>query len=243
MQRPCSASTELAPPPGMEPRIGWEPDRIPRHWSKPLRTAVAATGLALLLETRKAKGLARASLGVFGVGLLTRALTNRDLASTLGMILSPMIRLRRSIEVAAPLDEVYDFWRRFENYPHFMSYVAGVSVNESGGLRWIMNAPGMRLKWDASILSLSPSMGLRWRSSADSPIHHEGDVRFTPTASGESTRVDVFLAFAPPAGVLGYAVAHWLGFDPRDRIDTDLQRMKELIERAYRETIRTQLAR
>ena len=46
----------------------------------------------------------------------------------------------------------------------------------------------------------------------------------------DGTRLDIELSYAPPMGALGYAVAHFLGFDPRSKIDEDLLVMKSLIE-------------
>ena len=53
--------------------------------------------------------------------------------------------------------------------------------------------------------------------------------RFERLSSGQ-TRVHVKMAYQPPAGVLGHAVAALLGSDPKRKIDGDLLRMKSLIE-------------
>jgi uncharacterized membrane protein len=53
-------------------------------------------------------------------------------------------------------------------------------------------------------------------------------VRFVPVPGG--TRIDIHLSYRPPLGVLGHAIAHALGWDPKARIDDDMVRVKALLE-------------
>jgi uncharacterized membrane protein len=53
-------------------------------------------------------------------------------------------------------------------------------------------------------------------------------VKFTPVLEG--TRIEVHMTYRPPGGVLGHALAHILGWDPKSRIDDDIVRMKSLLE-------------
>jgi uncharacterized membrane protein len=56
----------------------------------------------------------------------------------------------------------------------------------------------------------------------------EGHARFRP--DGRDTRVELRLAYRPPAGSLGHGVAKLLGADPRNQIDDDIVRFKSLLE-------------
>ena len=60
-------------------------------------------------------------------------------------------------------------------------------------------------------------------------MRHAGEVRFEPNGDG-GTRLGVRLAYVPPAGALGHAVAALLGADPKSEMDADLMRMKTMIE-------------
>jgi len=67
-----------------------------------------------------------------------------------------------------------------------------------------------------------------WRTVPDQPVDHAGRVRFEEVAGG--TRVHVQMTYLPPGGVIGHAIAHILGWDPKARMDDDLMRMKVLLE-------------
>ena len=55
------------------------------------------------------------------------------------------------------------------------------------------------------------------------------DDAFEPTDNG-GTEVTVWLSYNPPAGAIGHAIAKVFGADPKSEMDTDLMRMKSLIE-------------
>jgi uncharacterized membrane protein len=55
-------------------------------------------------------------------------------------------------------------------------------------------------------------------------------VHFTPLAGGTSTAVRVVLSYEPPAGRLGAVVAKLFGEEPRQQVDEDLRRFKQVME-------------
>jgi uncharacterized membrane protein len=57
-------------------------------------------------------------------------------------------------------------------------------------------------------------------------------VRFEPNGDG-GTRVSVELSYIPPAGAFGHAVAAIFGADPKSEMDTDLLRMKSMVETGH----------
>ena len=55
--------------------------------------------------------------------------------------------------VNLPPDEVYSFWRDFQNLPRFMRHLESVEVMGEGRSRWRAKAPaGQSVEWDAEIL-------------------------------------------------------------------------------------------
>jgi uncharacterized membrane protein len=127
------------------------------------------------------------------------------------------------------VDQVYGFWKDFSNFPKFMSYIRDVHVNEIGGLEWIAEGPrGVPVKWDAVVGAMTENQLISWKSSHNSLIANEGRISFSEDSGG--TRLGIELTYAPPAGALGYAVVRLLGFDPRQKIDQDLEVMRRLIE-------------
>ncbi|MGH8740995.1 MAG: SRPBCC family protein, partial [Burkholderiales bacterium] len=84
-------------------------------------------------------------------------------------------------------------------------------------------------QWNARLVELVPDSLLKWRSTGGSTVKHEGWVRFEPNGHGGS-RVTVRLSYVPPAGPFGHAVATIFGADPKSEMDSDLLRMKTIIE-------------
>jgi uncharacterized membrane protein len=55
-------------------------------------------------------------------------------------------------------------------------------------------------------------------------------VRFTPAPGDRGTEVHVTLRYDMPGGKAGELVARYLGEDPRQQLDDDLRRFKQMVE-------------
>jgi uncharacterized membrane protein/uncharacterized protein YwbE len=208
---------------GGVPRHGQRFELLQQNWSPAARFAVGMTGLALV-----ARGGIVSRLG--GAALLARALTNLDFATLLGFTAAQDgIEVQKTIHVAAPVEHVFEFWSHFENFPHFMTRVRDVDVMGDRS-HWIVRGPaGLAVEWTSEVVRLEPNRLIAWRSTRDSTVKHEGEVRFAAHSDG-GTRVTVYLCYVPPAGALGHAVASLFGADPKSEMDADLMRMKSMIE-------------
>ena len=141
-----------------------------------------------------------------------------------------MIRVNHSVTINLPADVVYGFWRDLENLPRFMIHLEMV---ETTGARshWVARAPaGKTVEWDAEIIEDIPGEKISWRSVEGSQIPNAGSVRFTPAPGGRGTEVRVELRYDPPGGALGATVAKIFGEDPRQQVQDDLRRFKQLKE-------------
>ena len=140
------------------------------------------------------------------------------------------IDAQRTIEIAAPPETVYDVWRHYENFPHFMSHV--IEVRDLGDQRshWVVQGPAGSEVEFASVLTADerPSR-LSWQSEPGSQVDTEGLVVLEP--SGAGTRATVRMSWRPPAGNVGKALAMLTGVDPEQALEEDLRRMKQFIER------------
>lgn len=135
----------------------------------------------------------------------------------------------RTIDIAAPPDVVFDVWSRYENFPHFMSHVTEVRDLGQNRSHWIVQGPGgADMEWNAVLTTSERPHRLAWRSEPDASVEHEGMVLLEPLAEG--TRATVRLAWHPPAGAAGKALAVLTGTDPQSALDEDLLRMKAFIE-------------
>jgi uncharacterized membrane protein len=210
------------------------------------RVASALAGTALMMFSLR-RGRARRLLISLSGSLLLRGITGRCAVNrAVGrnsarreQVASPVaslagrdgIKVERSIVIDRPADELYAFWRDFENLPRFMEHLESVTVLTPQRSRWTARGPaGSRVNWEAEIHNEIPDQLIAWRSLPDSDVANVGSVHFTPVLGGRSTDVRVVLSYEPPAGRLGAAVAKLFGEEPHQQVDEDLRRFKQVME-------------
>jgi uncharacterized membrane protein len=112
-----------------------------------------------------------------------------------------------------------------------MKHVESVEVKDERHSHWIVKAPlGMKVEWDAEIISEIPNELIGWRSEGNGDVDNAGSVRFHPAPNGQGTEVRVMLQYDPPAGLIGVAMAKILGEEPAEQIEEDLRRFKQVME-------------
>src|SRR5512133_3134578 len=119
-----------------------------------------------------------------------------------------IIHTKRSITVMRPVEEVYGFWRDFENLPRFMRHLDSVTVTGERRSHWKAKAPaGASVEWDAETTQDQPNELIAWRSVEGSDVYNAGTVRFREAPGGRGTEVRVDIEYDPPFGKLGSKVA------------------------------------
>lgn len=140
------------------------------------------------------------------------------------------IHVVKAITVNRTPEEVYAFWRDFQNLPRFMAHLESVKVT-NGRSHWRAKAPaGFTVEWDAEITTDRPSELLAWRSVEGSTVSHSGTVRFAAAPGGRGTEIHVDLRYRAPGGRIGAAIAKLFGEEPSQQIEGDLRRFKQVIE-------------
>lgn len=136
---------------------------------------------------------------------------------------------QKTIDVNAPLEQVFDTLTHYENFPQFMRNVREVKVREDGGSHWTVTGPaGMSVEWDAVTTKLEQNRLLAWRTVPGATVEHAGMIQFERVNGG--TRLDIKMSYSPPAGVFGHVVAKLFGADPKSELNEDLLRMKTFLE-------------
>ncbi|MBO0724550.1 MAG: SRPBCC family protein [Blastocatellia bacterium] len=219
---------------GGRPRTGDRFALRQTNWSPTTRLAAGLTGGALM-----ANGLARrdpvsAALGALGFGLFMRSATNKEMKTLLGVGRDRRpIRVQKTINIHAPIEQVFDFWTDHRNFPRFMSRVREARPMGEGRSHWIVAGPaGLPIEWMAEITRLVPNKLLAWRSLPGSNVRHGGVIHFEPVHEG-STRVHIEMCYHPIGGAIGHALARLFGSDPKSEMDADLLRMKTFIEKGH----------
>nr|MBA2627018.1 DUF2892 domain-containing protein [Gemmatimonadales bacterium] len=210
------------------------------------RIVSAVAGAAIVgfsLKSRKLRGL----LLPIGGGLLARAATGRCAVSrALGRdtadvddYTSPVasvgrgqgIKVEKTVIIDRPAEELYAFWRSFDNLPRFMDHLESVQIIDDRRSHWVAKAPaGTRVDWLAEIHNEIRNELIAWRSLPGSEINNAGSVHFRPAPGGHGTEVRVVLSYEPPAGRLGDSIARLFGESPSQQVEADLRRFKQVME-------------
>ncbi|HEX8492842.1 MAG TPA: SRPBCC family protein [Pyrinomonadaceae bacterium] len=142
------------------------------------------------------------------------------------------IKVEKSVTVNKSPEELYRFWRNFENLPRFMDHLESVHVEGDGGRsHWVAKAPaGTTVEWDAEIYNEKENELIAWRSLEGADVDNAGSVRFEPAPEGRGTTVRVSLKYDPPGGVIGSTFAKLFGEEPSQQIEEDLRRFKQVME-------------
>lgn len=205
---------QLGDPPVMQPRL------------RPGTRLLAGAGGLFLFALKPMRGTR-----AIGAGLLFSALVNRPLWQALGLGAGRrVVDLNKTLEVAAPVDAVFDFWKNFPNFELFMQHVSEVKVLDETRSHWKVVGPmGIPVEWDAVLTVYIPNERLGWKTLPDQPVEHAGTVHFEALPEGK-TRVNLQMSYKPPAGIIGHAVAALFQVDPETALDHDLRRFKKIIE-------------
>jgi uncharacterized membrane protein len=141
-----------------------------------------------------------------------------------------METIEKSIEVDAPLREVYNQWTQFEEFPKFMSGVEEVRQLDNKRLFWRAEIWGKTAEWEAEIFEQVPNQRIAWRSIVGAP--NAGAVSFQPIGA-DRTRVTLTLNYEPLGAVekIGDALGVVSG-----KVEGDLQRFRDFIEERGRAT-------
>jgi uncharacterized membrane protein len=213
-----------------------EPSSAPRVWSRVAGDAVDLGFLAAALRSDRADGerVGFATAMVAGVTLLDVIAAQRLSAADGGgraRRATAGVRVERVVTINRPIEQVYDFWRNFENLPRFMRHLEEVTVLGNRRSRWRAKAPaGMTVEWEAELIQEKENDWIAWRSLPGSQIENSGSVRFERAPGARGTELRVQLQYRPPAGAVGRAFAWLFGEEPSQQIADDLRRFKQLME-------------
>ncbi len=138
-------------------------------------------------------------------------------------------RVHESIDVQAPLRDVFAYWSNLENFPQIMRNIEEIRVIDQEMSHWRVKGPlGRTVEFDARTVEMSPERGIGWTSEGE--VDTSGQIRFEEVATGR-TRVDVTMNYAdPPGGKIGEIAADAVSNPERD-LREDLENFARQVER------------
>jgi len=141
------------------------------------------------------------------------------------------IHVEETITIQSSPEELYGFWRNFENHALISDYLAQVKVTGPTTSHWVAKGPANKpLEWDAEIINDRPNELIAWQTLPGADIEHAGSVRFVPAPGGRGTEVHVTWQYYPPAGTFGAGIAKLMHREPSIQAADTLKRLKRLME-------------
>ena len=139
-----------------------------------------------------------------------------------------MASVVKTIVVNAPISQVFNYWKNFENFPRFMENIESIQTTGPDMTHWVAKGPlGMAAEWDAKTTYVEENKKIAWQSTGGN-IETHGAVTFKESGANQ-TEVTVGLEYNPIGGALGEATAKLFG-DPEDKLEEDLNRFKTVAE-------------
>lgn len=146
-------------------------------------------------------------------------------------------KVTKSIIVKADVNEVYNAWSNFENFPLFMKNIKSVEKMGINTSRWEMKGPlGVDIEWDAETTANDPGKRIAWstKDRDEGNLTTSGQVTFTELPNME-TRITAEVHYVTRAGLPGEIAARLLA-NPEKQLEEDLSNFKQYIEGYNRRT-------
>ncbi len=140
-------------------------------------------------------------------------------------------RARSSFAINCAPSQAYNYWRKLDNLPAFMSHLASVRMIDDRRSEWVAIGPlGTKIRWTAEIVDEEQEKLIAWRSVPGSLFRFSGSVEFLPETGGRGTVVIATMSYAIPGGALGKTMMSIFGKNPEFLIREDLRKFKALME-------------
>jgi uncharacterized membrane protein len=132
--------------------------------------------------------------------------------------------LRTTLDLDAPVHQVFEFCRDFENFARVIQSLHSITDHQDGRSHWEVISPsGELLAWDAEITKYVPNVVIAWRSLPGSVVDCNGLIRFSPKANG-GTRVQLDIGYNPCHTGLTDAIHALFDVSRKDQLEADLAR-------------------
>lgn len=135
-----------------------------------------------------------------------------------------------AVTIDRPRQELYQFWRGFENLASVMHNVISITSIDDERSHWVVQGLNGDVEWDARVTEDIPGQRIAWQAVEDAEVKNSGWVEFRDGPPGRGTEVRAFLSYDPPMGPLGDLTAKALQKDPITLARIELRRFKQFME-------------
>ncbi|OCX53514.1 hypothetical protein BEL04_04230 [Mucilaginibacter sp. PPCGB 2223] len=206
------------------------------EWPERVASVALGTRMAFGGLSRMFRHPLRSALRIFAGGyLVQRGVTGHcELYTRLGKTTTEpvSININYTFTVNRHRQDVYNFWRRLENLPLFMSHLDNIQVVNARYSHWEAKIPGniANISWDAEITEDISGSSISWQSIPGSTINNSGKVIFEDTPGEQGTIVKVVISYLPPAGGVGTGIAKLLNPVFEKLVRQDVLSFKDYME-------------
>jgi uncharacterized membrane protein len=138
-------------------------------------------------------------------------------------------KVTNSIIVKGDIDEIYNLWADFRNFPNFMENIESVSPSGQDRSHWVMKGPlDTTFEWEAETTRMEEDNRIAWKS-IEGDLKTSGQVTFNDLPD-DQVQVTTTIQYVPPAGVVGEVAAELFG-EPKKRLRKDLRNFKAYAEK------------
>jgi len=231
---------------------GLQEHTFPPNYREPLtgmdglqRFVSGIGGAAILYYGLRQDNLSRWPLAALGAGLIYQGVSGNNFLDHVPVVApllseTPIVnrlttreptnlRIRTSLTINRPAEELYAYWRKLENLPKFMNHIESIQDLGNGQSHWVMNVVrDMKLEWDARITTDRPNEMIAWETVPEATLQNRGYVKFIPTSHG--TEVSVSLEYDPPGGAVGELAGRSVKFIAKHQVKEEIRNFKHLME-------------
>ncbi len=143
-----------------------------------------------------------------------------------------MPKIEDTIEVQVPVQQAYNQWTQFEDFPKFMEGIQSVQQLDDTHVQWVAEIRGESRQWTTEITEQRPDEKVAWKT-IEGEVKNDGVVTFEPMGDAQ-TRVNVQMDVESDSTAENVA-GDLLGV-VKSQVRGDLERFKQLIENRDEET-------
>ena len=143
-----------------------------------------------------------------------------------------MPKIEDTIEVQVPVQQAYNQWTQFEDFPKFMDGIQSVQQLDDTHVQWVAEIRGESRQWTTEITEQQPDKKVAWKT-IEGEVKNDGVVTFEPMGDAQ-TRVNVQMDVESDSTAENVA-GDLLGV-VKSQVHGDLERFKQLIENRDEET-------
>ena len=137
-----------------------------------------------------------------------------------------MPKIEDTIEVQVPVQQAYNQWTQFEDFPKFMDGIQSVQQLDDTHVEWVAEIRGESRQWTTEITEQRPDEKVAWKT-IEGEVKNDGVVTFEPLGDAQ-TRVKVEMDVESDSTAENVA-GDLLGV-VKKQVHGDLERFKQLIE-------------